>query len=92
MIDKEEIKNQVLKEKERQAAEGFNVGSDARIAGILPTKNPYQFNDLRHYWWGRGWRHVDANWGIYARWPIRRLPKLAENFSPKDPFLSDSDS
>ena len=59
------------------SSKAFNQGSDARITGDQLTENPYRKGD-RHTWeqWEKGWLDVDRFWGIWARWPIRKLPEV----------------
>ena len=55
----------------------FNEGSDARIRGDGLSCNPYE-NESENYWyWDRGWRHVDSNWGVdVKKYTIFPLPSV----------------
>jgi hypothetical protein len=55
-------------------AKAFNLGSDARLAGLPLAANPYQEPELHDCWW-RGWQHVAKHWP-------RQLPPVPEESKP----------
>ena len=55
-----------------QVSEAFNLGCDARAAGIALAKCPAIY--ANGYAWRDGWRHIDSFWGKDAKWPVRCLP------------------
>lgn len=60
-------------------AEGFNRGSDARIAGIPPSGNPFGTLDASRYGgWRAGWLDCDLYWGSSAKTRVRPLPLILE--------------
>ena len=56
-------------------AHAFNMGCDARIAGVPFKDNPYSKYKGGAYW-EMGWRDVDENWGRKAKWPVKKLPEV----------------
>ena len=58
---------------------GFNEGADARLRGAGLRTNPHSRKDesVAYYSWREGWLHVDAFWGVEARWSVDRLPCVA---------------
>lgn len=75
------IKNGQLKywesETERRA-KAFNKGSDARIAGRSLMTNPYPVEGSLTDYWIQGWKDVNNNWGLWARWPVMSIPDVSE--------------
>jgi len=64
-------------DKKREAhARAFNLGCDARIAGIYTDKNPYKADASEHKHWLYGWQDVEHWWGRNAVNPMR-LPRAA---------------
>lgn len=55
----------------------FNRGSDARIAGRGLGSNPHQPNSVEAHSWVEGWLDAQNFWGTDAKWPVRRLPRVA---------------
>ena len=62
---------------EYDRAKAFNIGSDARIAGLPLSYNPYIVNTVLYKEWIRGWRDVHRYWGIFALVPVKLLPEIA---------------
>lgn len=62
----------------------FNAGSDARIAGRSMLDNPNLAvtaagpEKTRWVYWRMGYSDVAKNWGVRAKWPVRRLPLVRE--------------
>lgn len=56
----------------------FGHGSDARLAGLPPSVNPYPSQSPEARQWRRGWQDLDAFWGCWVkeRWPVRELPRV----------------
>jgi ribosome modulation factor len=60
----------------------FNLGCQARLAGLPLSANPY--GDLADIHprraWAEGWRHVDHYWGggVRGRWRYAALPAVTE--------------
>lgn len=55
----------------------FNLGADARLAGLTPAANPFPDIPWDGYWrWG--WQHTDESWGqdVKGRWPVVPLPQI----------------
>ena len=54
----------------------FNLGSDARIAGLPLKANPHSAvtDKLSRNGWRHGWLDVDRYFGEWAKWPVRTLP------------------
>ena len=55
----------------------FNRGSDARIAGLPESRNPYREETPYYYEWQEGWRHCDKEWGR-DREDAPSLPEIKE--------------
>ena len=57
----------------------FNLGSDARLRGVSPTRNPFfGVNEYQALHWEMGWTHCNRFWGIDAKWPVRGLPQVRD--------------
>lgn len=60
-------------------AHAFNLGCDARLAGLPLTANDYSSSQQDAYQsWERGWRDVDQYWGKWTRGAAVPLPKVVE--------------
>lgn len=60
-----------------QLARAFNLGCDARLAGLPETANPYTSDGRREWYsWRAGWHDCAIWWGCYVagRWAIMSLP------------------
>lgn len=57
----------------------FNMGCDARLAGLPITANPHNVKILSTYW-RMGWEDVDVFWGkkVRGRWPYMALQAVKE--------------
>ncbi len=60
-----------------EGTRAFNIGCDARIAGIPLKDNPYHSRgqESLHNKWRIGWMDVAVNWG---KWDRRRAAPLPE--------------
>ncbi len=57
-------------------AEAFGEGCDARLEGRPLSELPLgEGRDFVNYW-KHGWLDVDRHWGLWASWPVPRLPDL----------------
>lgn len=62
----------------------FNLGSQARMEGLLPADNPFRGLFIqKRMAWVAGWAHVDRYYGQDARWPIRPLPSINCPYRPR---------
>ena len=59
-------------------AKAFSEGCDARLAGLLEKNAPQELGKQVTFYWRKGWRDVDHYWGLWAKWPVSRLPLLGE--------------
>ena len=57
-------------------ARSFNLGSDARLAGVKRSDNPC--HDAEKEYWDHGWHHVDIFWAVDTKWPTPFLPKVGK--------------
>ncbi len=66
-----------------ERSHAFAIGSDARLAGLPASANPFPCKNGRdeHDYWLLGWRNVDLSWGcaVRGRWPVRELPPVREH-------------
>jgi ribosome modulation factor len=58
-------------------ARAFNRGSDARLAGLPRSANPYPHDDPCRALWRQGWQDVATWWAVEALWPHADLPEVA---------------
>lgn len=57
-------------------ARAFNAGSDARIAGLPVRACPFIGAGHEATYWRAGYDDVSDHWGHWARWPVKRLPRV----------------
>jgi hypothetical protein len=63
--------------KNAASAVAFNAGSDARLAGLPLTLNPYYWQSHMAAAWREGWHDVNGNWGHDAGDAVRPLPRVS---------------
>lgn len=60
-------------------ARAFNLGSDARLAGVPLSDNDYSSDQKDEYQsWRRGWNDVHYFWGHDSKRLYRPLPPIRE--------------
>ena len=59
-----------------ERARAFNLGSDARLAGVPFTacESPCELKAM----WQDGWLDVHRFWGHWSKTPVKRLPWVPE--------------
>ena len=58
---------------DHENARPFNLGSDARLAGLSRAENPYKQGTISRTYWFYGWDDVDSHWGLDTPGTRQRL-------------------